>query len=441
MVGGIGDSELGGGIFVRFSLIGYGTSTKEIAKFILKHGLGEIFVSEKRKLTEEEKSYLKENKMEFEEDGNTFKATTADVVVYSPSVRPDCEILQLARRNGAKTMGELEFAWRYLLSPSQAKVVAVTGSNGKTTTVSLLDHLMNTAGIAHFTGGNIGIASAKYAGEPIALLEVSSFQLMGVEEFHADIGAILNISPNHLDWHKDMKEYISAKMKLSNADTFVYNADSEHMPACDGISVSKDFGDVFVDVENLEFWVDAVQYTLASSQLRGVHNLYNAAFSVMVALLLGVSPEDAQKALETFTPLVHRQEAFAVVNGVKYVNDSKSTTSASTMVALENFDSVVLILGGRPKENDYTELIKSVKEKAKFVILMGEMVSVLKNSFADFPHAEVRSLEEAVEVAQEVSKSGDTVLLSPAATSYDMFKNYAERGTAFKRLVYAKRDV
>ncbi len=426
---------------MRFSLIGYGTSTREIAKYILKNEIGELFVSEKGELSKNDKEWLTRNGIKFEENGNTFEVAKADIVVYSPSVRPDCSVLNMAKANGAQTMGELEFTWQYLLKPSEARVVAITGSNGKTTTVSLLDHMLNTAKIPHFTGGNIGRASAKYAGEPVALLEVSSFQLMGTREFHAEIGAVLNISPNHLDWHKDMKEYISAKMKLSNAETFVYNSDSEYIPSSDGITVSTDFGDVFVDAENETFWIDATEYTLVHSNLRGKHNLYNAAFSAIIALLLGVSFENIQKALETFSPLEHRQELCAVVNEVKYVNDSKSTTSASTIAALENFDSIVLILGGRPKEKNYEKLVEAVKNKAKFVIVMGEMVPVLKDSFSDFPHENVETMEDAVRVAKEISRKGDTVLLSPAATSYDMYENYKERGKAFKRIVHAEGNV
>ncbi len=427
---------------MRFSLIGYGVSTKAILKFILKKKLGEVFVSERGLLSAEDKEELLRYNVDYEEGQNSIKASQADVVVYSPSVRPDNEVLKVARSLGANVMGEMEFSWRYAVAPSRPKVVAITGTNGKTTTVSLLDHVLKCAKIPHFTGGNIGTASIKYDGSPTVIFEISSFQLMGVEEFHADIGAILNISPNHLDWHRDMNEYISTKMKLSNSDIFIYNADSDFMPPSDGITISKDFGDVFIDLENASFWVDGTQYTLLDSKLKGIHNLYNAAFAALIAALLNVPSKIIEEGINSFSPLAHRQEFVMKINGVTYINDSKSTTSESTIAALKNFEFPILIVGGRPKEKDYSNLVNEIKKRAKFVVIMGEMISILKDDLKGFPCEEAHSLQEAVEIARREAKEDDVILFSPSATSFDMFKNYKERGEAFKRIVTdAKRDI
>lgn len=416
---------------MRFSLIGFGISNKSVMKFILAHKMGDIFVSEKGQFDQESMEILLKNEIEYEENGHTFKAADADIVIYSPSVRPDSAILEMARSHGAKTMGELEFAYKYALN--NATIVAITGSNGKTTTTSIVDHILTTAKIKHFTGGNIGTPSIERRDEPIVILEVSSFQLMGCNSFYPHIGSVLNISANHLDWHKNMKEYVSAKMRLSSADLFLYNADDQFIPESDGIKVSKRFGDVYVEEEG--FWVDGQHFSLKGSKLFGLHNTYNAAFAATICELIGVQPELVEEGLKTFSPLPHRQERIAEIEGVLYINDSKSTTSESTLVALQNFDDVIVIIGGRPKEKEYKKLANGIHEKAKFAIIMGEMIPMMIELLKDFPHDTANSVEEAVKIARAVARNGDVVLFSPAATSFDMFKNYKERGEAFKRIV------
>ncbi len=416
---------------MRFSLIGFGVSNKSVMKFILTHKMGDVFVSEKGQIDQESMEILLKNEVEYEENGHTFKAADADIVVYSPSVRPDSTILEMARSRGAKTMGELEFAYEYALN--DATVVAITGSNGKTTTTSIVDHILTTAKIKHFTGGNIGIPAIEGRGESIVILEVSSFQLMGCDNFYPHIGSVLNISANHLDWHKSMEEYVSAKMKLSNADLFLYNADDQFIPEGSGIKVSKKLGDVCI--EEREFWIDGQHFSLEGSRLFGFHNTYNAAFAATICELIGVQPESIEEGLRTFSPLPHRQERIAEIEGVVYINDSKSTTSESTLVALRNFNDVIVIIGGRPKEKRYEKLANGIHEKAKFAIIMGDMIPMMEDLLKDFPHKVVDSVEEAVRIARTVARKGDVVLFSPAATSFDMFKNYKERGEAFKRVV------
>ncbi len=418
---------------MRISLIGFGISNRAIMKFILDHKIGEIFVSDKKELSFKDKEELSKLGIDYEENGNTVKAAEADMVVYSPSVRPDDDVLRMARSHGADMMGELEFSWRQSLK--SAKVVAVTGSNGKTTTTSLTDHILKVANIDHFTGGNIGIPSIEYGNDPIALLEVSSFQLMGVKNFKPYIGTILNISPNHLNWHKDMEEYISAKMFLSNGDIFLYNADSDFIPPNKGMTVSKNFGNIRVNLDENTFRISDQMYSIQESKLFGHHNLYNAAFAAAICTFLGVKSKFVREGIRTFIPLSHRQENVAEINGIVYINDSKSTTSESTLAALKNFSNSIVIIGGRPKEREYTKLGEAIKEKSKFAIVMGEMVPMMDKQLKSFPHTCVTSLKEAVEVAQDVARSGDIVLFSPAATSFDMFKNYKERGETFKRIV------
>lgn len=411
--------------------MGFGTSTKSVMRWLLENEPGSIFVSESGILKTEDREFLEKHSIEFEDAGNTERIMDSDVIVHSPVIRPDLPLLAEARRRGIETIGELEFAWRKTLKGS--KVAAITGSNGKTTTTSIVDHILSSAGVDHFTGGNIGTAASDCRGEGVAVLEVSSFQLMGTESFYPDIGAIINISPNHLDWHMDMNEYVGSKMRLSNSGVFIYNRDSKFIPESYGITVSNDFGDVITEDDG--FWIDGEFFDMKGTRLHGMHNVYNAAFASMICRLLDVDEERISGALETFVPLEHRQERFAEIKGVIYVNDSKSTTSESTITALENFENVVLIIGGRPKERDYSKLAKKIAERAKFVVLMGEISSVLESLIGSFPHAVTESMEESVDVARKIAKEGDVILLSPAATSFDMFRSYEERGKTFKKVV------
>ncbi len=413
-----------------FALIGFGISNRSVLKFIIEKKIGNVFVSENHALSDADKRFFTENGVEFEEFGNTKKALDAELIIYSPSIRPDNPLIRDAVNEG-RAIGEIEFAWRYVLKGS--KIVAITGSNGKTTTVSLVDHILKTANIDHFTGGNIGTAASDRRNEKISVLEVSSFQLMGIKDFSADIGAILNISPNHLDWHLNLKEYIDAKMKLSTSKNFIYNYDSDLIPKVSGIKISTSNGDV--RVEERGFKIGQTYFSTNGIKLFGIHNVYNSAFASFISKLLGVSDEKIAEGLKTFSPLEHRQEVFAVLDGITYVNDSKSTTSESTLKALDNFKGSIVIICGRPKEKDYSTLAEGLRKKSKSVIIMGEMVPLIEPLIQDIRYSKVTSMKEAVFVAQKQAKIGDVILLSPAATSFDMFKDYQERGTTFKRII------
>ncbi|BBJ27542.1 UDP-N-acetylmuramoyl-L-alanine--D-glutamate ligase [Athalassotoga saccharophila] len=415
-----------------FALIGFGVSNRSVLKFLMEKKMGNIFVSEKHTLSQEDKDFFLKHGIDFEENGNTERVLRSDLIIYSPSVRPDDPLIERAVKE-KRAIGEIEFAWRYVLNGS--KVVAITGSNGKTTTVSLTDHILKVSNIDHFTGGNIGTAASDRRNEPISLLEISSFQLMGTDTFVPDIGAVLNISPNHLDWHKNFEEYVDSKMKLAMAKTFIYNADSM-IPKVNGIRVSRFSGDIIIDEKG--FKIGKTYFSLSETKLRGIHNVYNAAFAAFIAKVLGSSEDEIMKGLETFIPLEHRQEVFARIDGVTYVNDSKSTTSESTLKALENFKNSIVIICGRPKEKDYSSLAKGLKERSKSVILMGEMVPIMEPLLDGMRYFKAKSMEEAVDISKRIAQDGDFVLLSPAATSFDMFKNYEERGKEFKRIVYGK---
>ncbi len=412
-----------------FALIGFGVSNRSVLNFLIEKKLGSIFVSEKHTFSDADKKFFLENGVEFEEYGNTKKVLDAKLVIYSPSVRPDDPLIRDAVNNG-RAIGEIEFAWRYVLGGS--KIVAITGSNGKTTTVSLVDHILKKANVDHFTGGNIGTAASDRRDEKISVLEISSFQLMGTKDFSADIGAILNISPNHLDWHLNLEEYVNAKMKLSRSKHFLYNYDSDLIPKIEGIKISASMGDALVDEKGFKIWQT---YFPFDGKLFGMHNIYNSAFAASISKLLGVSDEKIIEGLKTFSPLEHRQEVFAVLDGITYVNDSKSTTSESTLKALDNFKGSIVIICGRPKEKDYSLLAEGLRKKSKSVIIMGDIVPLIEPLIQGLKYSKVTSMEEAVFVARKKAKIGDVILLSPAATSFDMFKDYQERGMIFKRIV------
>lgn len=413
-----------------FGLIGFGVSNRSVLNFLIENKLGNIFVSESNSLTDEDKRFFVDNKIEFEENGNTNRALDANLIVYSPSMRPDDPFIRDMVNKGL-AIGEIEFAWRYVLKGS--KIVAITGSNGKTTTVSLVDHILNMANVDHFTGGNIGIAASDRRNQPISVLELSSFQLEGTTNFKADVGSILNISPNHLDWHLNLNEYVDAKMKLARSEKFLYNYDSDLIPKVNGVKISKYKGDVVVDESG--FKIGKTYFSLENSKLLGMHNVYNGAFAASIAKILGVSDSAVELGLKSFIPLKHRQEIFGHINGVTYVNDSKSTTSESTLKALDNFKGSIVIICGRPKEKDYSALADGLRKKAKSVIIMGDMAQMIEPLIYDLNYFKVFSMEEAVSTAQKHTEEGDVILLSPGATSFDMFKNYEERGEVFKRIV------
>ncbi|PID76964.1 MAG: UDP-N-acetylmuramoyl-L-alanine--D-glutamate ligase [Deltaproteobacteria bacterium] len=374
-----------------------------------------------------------------------------DFAVAGPGVPLESEIILQLRECGIPVVGELGL----LAGEFDCPLIAVTGTNGKTTVTELLGTTLTAAGLDVFAGGNLGTPACEYflqgKGKDAVILEVSSFQLDLAGEFRPHIGILLNISPDHLDRHGSMDNYIGAKKKLfdhqGKDDFAIIGSD-----VCGGEFA--DFGQGgrprllrFGCGSNLEAAIDfsrslvsfgGEEYHLADTALVGHSGLLNAAPAIMAAALLGCPHGQILAGLKSFRPLAHRLEYVAEINGVSYYNDSKATNTGAVIEALSAVDGkkVILIAGGRDKGDDYTLLRKSLEEKVKTLILMGEAAPVMEKKLDGSTEIlRASSLEEAVVAAAAVAAAGEVVMLSPACASFDMFENYRVRGETFKHLV------
>jgi len=382
----------------------------------------------------------------------------AEVVVVSPGVPMAIAPLQRARQAGVRIIGELELASRHLTG----RVLAVTGTNGKSTTVTWIGELLRGAGYAPFVGGNLGtplaeaaLASLDGKAWDLVVAEVSSFQLETIETFHPWIGAVLNVTPDHLDRYPSMEAYAAAKLRLfenqGDADYAVFNADdpwlsrssvrsrgariefSRTRPVERGLYLD---GNVMI-LSNLYGRREEV-CRIDALQVKGVHNIENAMAAAAVAALAGCPMDAISQGLRVFRGLEHVMEVVRVLRGVAYVNDSKGTNVDATIKALESVPApVILIAGGREKGGEYPGLAEVVRHKAKRVILLGEARARLREVLAGACLiTEAASLRDAVRDAASTAAAGDTVLLSPACASFDMFADYKDRGRQFKEAVH-----
>ncbi|MHB1420042.1 MAG: UDP-N-acetylmuramoyl-L-alanine--D-glutamate ligase [Bacillota bacterium] len=381
-----------------------------------------------------------------------------DLVITSPGVPLQEAPLAAALQQGIPVWGELELAYRFLEGP----VVAITGTNGKTTTTSLLGQMLKNAGQPAVVAGNIGIPLIQeihwLTKEHVVVLEVSSFQLETAPNFHPRVAAILNITPDHLDRHGNMEGYIQAKAKVfanqGPTDYTVLNFDD---PITRGLA-EKTNGQViffsrrhtleqgvFLDSGQIRFkWreLDEVFCPADEVAIKGAHNLENAMASVACAAVMGIDSQQIRYTLRTFPGVAHRLEPVATIHGVEYVNDSKGTNPDATIKALESFDRpLILIAGGKNKGSDFAPLAGVIRERVKCLILLGEAAPDINSAVKASGFQEVhlaKTYAEAVETAARLATSGDVVLLSPACASWDMFANYEERGDTFKRLVLSQ---
>lgn len=387
----------------------------------------------------------------------------ADLIVISPGVPSDLEALRAAQRRGVRVVGELELASWFLKAP----VVAITGTNGKSTTVTLVGLLLEQSGKQVFVGGNLGTpvceaALASYrAGLAASALyhyiiaEVSSFQLETIERFHPWVAALLNITPDHLDRYPSMAEYVSAKARIFEnqeaGDVAVLNLDDERVAAfCArlrsqvvGVSragvIEEGYGGAYLDGDRLVVRLGSVREAIcrrSELRLQGAHNLSNALAASAIGLLCGCRVEAIRHVLQTFPGLEHAFEMVRERKGVRFINDSKGTNVDATLKALESLDEpVLLIAGGRDKGADFSRLKEPVHRRVKRLILIGEAASRIKQAVQFDAVDEAATLRDAVDLAARQAKAGDVVLLSPACASFDMFVDYQDRGRQFKELV------
>lgn len=384
-------------------------------------------------------------------------AIQPDEIIISPGVPLTIPPVRYASANQIPVIGELELAYRHC----QAPFIAITGTNGKTTTTTLTGELLKRTGRQIFVGGNIGVPLISYveqlSPEDRVVAEVSSFQLETTETFRPHLALMLNLTPDHLDRHGDMAGYLAAKAKIfanqKESDYLVLNYDDETLRCLEAQSKGKVI--FFSQRHKLEEGVylqeEQVMLTLAGKTevicradeiaIKGRHNLENAMGAIALAYLSGVAPSDIREVLMTFPGVEHRLEPVRTRNGVLYINDSKGTNPDSTIKALETYENpIVIILGGKNKGVSFAELAALVKQRVKKAVVLGqakpELVEALEA--ADFhDYVTCDTFANAVHTAAELAEPGDVVLLSPACTSWDMFSSYEERGKVFKELVQA----
>lgn len=414
-----------------------------------------VFLSEKGTLKDKYREELVCYDIPFEEGGHTEDIIfSAQEIIKSPGIPNYTPLVKSIIERGIPVISEIEFAGRY----TDAKMICITGSNGKTTTTSLIYHILKKAGLNVGLGGNIGKSFARQVAEDkhdYYVLELSSFQLENMYRFKADIAMVLNITPDHLDrYDHDMQKYIDAKMRIgqnqTENDAFIY---WEEDPIVSkevlkkGIKATKftfalhkkDDTTAYTEDDKLKIDLPPA-FTMERDilALTGTHNLYNSMASGITAKLLDIDNEKLRQSLSDFQGVEHRLEKVAKVRGVQYVNDSKATNVNSCWYALQSMTTkVVLILGGTDKGNDYTEIEELVKKKARALIFLGVDNDKL-HQFFDGKVAHIddaRSMKEAVNKAYALAKEGDTVLLSPCCASFDLFKNYEDRGNQFKEYV------
>jgi UDP-N-acetylmuramoylalanine--D-glutamate ligase len=385
--------------------------------------------------------------------GHTEKTFLAqDLIVPSPGVPADDKFLMLARSKGITVWSEIELAYRFL----EGKLIGITGSNGKTTTTTLVHHILVNGAMRSYLAGNVGTPLIseveKMDAGSVAVAELSSFQLELIEKFRPNIGALLNLTPDHLDRHKTMEAYAAAKARIfenqTELDAAILNADdaasakyAPRKPQVFWFSRQKRVvqgaclhGDEIVVVHHGK--EDPVMKA-AEIPLAGAHNLENVLAAVIIARLAGVDSATIAKAVKSFAGVEHRLEFVADIRGVRYYNDSKATNVDATLKALDAFPRrILVILGGKDKGSDYTVLQKPLRERAILALLIGAAADKIEKQIAGSVAIErAGTLERAVEAASMAARSGDVVLLAPACASFDQFENYEQRGRVFKQLV------
>ncbi|MDO4779663.1 MAG: UDP-N-acetylmuramoyl-L-alanine--D-glutamate ligase [Bacteroides sp.] len=439
----------------RIVVLGGGESGAGAAVLAKVKGF-DVFLSDKSAIKDKYKELLDRYNIAWEEQKHTEDLIlNADEVIKSPGIPDKAEIICKIKAKNIPVISEIEFAGRY----TNAKMICITGSNGKTTTTSLTYHILKSAGLNVGLAGNIGRSLALQVAEDsfdYYVIELSSFQLDNMYNFRANIAILMNITPDHLDrYDYKMQNYIDSKFRIirnqTEEDAFVYwNGDpiiqkelskyglKAHLYPFDSV---KGNGTIAYVDENEIIIEEPIAFNMEQEKLAltGRHNLYNSLAAGISANITGIDKDKIRKALSDFEGVEHRLEKVARVRGIDFINDSKATNVNSCWYALQSMNSkVILILGGTDKGNDYTEIEDLVKEKCSGLIFLGVDNSTLHKFFDKFniPTTEINSgMKEAVKAAYDMAKEGETVLLSPCCASFDLFKSYEDRGNQFKKYV------
>ena len=438
----------------RIVVLGAGESGAGAAVLAKVKGF-DTFVSDMSNISEKYKNLLKKYDISWEEGKHTEELIlNADEIIKSPGIPNEAPIIQKLKAQDTPIISEIEFAGRY----TNAKMICITGSNGKTTTTSLIYHIFKSAGVKVGLAGNIGKSLALQVAteqHDYYIIELSSFQLDDMYNFRANIAVLMNITPDHLDrYDHNMQNYINAKFRIAQNqtqdDAFIFWNDdpiikqelSKHGIKAQlyPFSAIKEEGAVAY-VEQHEVVINKpIAFNMEQEKLAltGTHNLYNSLAAGISANLAGITKDDIRKALSDFKGVEHRLEKVARVRGIDFINDSKATNVNSCWYALQSMPTkTILILGGKDKGNDYTEIEDLVKEKCSGLVYLGLHNEKLHTFFDRFglPVADVQSMKDAVDAAYKMAQKGETVLLSPCCASFDLFKSYEDRGEQFKKCV------
>lgn len=447
----------------KVTVIGAGVSGQGLA--MLAHNLGaEVFVSEQKKIPDDVKTLFDKNSIAFEEGHSEKVFDSTDEILISSGIPPKAEIIREAQTRNVKLTGELDFAVPHIRTK---KLVCVTGSNGKSTVTSLIGHILNRAGMKAGAGGNLGTASSTFTQEDFdsVVLELSSFQLeRATQNMHSLAAIVTNLAPDHIDWHGSYENYVAAKAKIlslrdSNGYGIIQDRDAEALKASGKIitlSVERKpkhrfSGHIFMDKDKAVLTLGeniSCLFRYTDTNLIGMHNFENVAMSLCAVKLLGLDIDSfgVKYLLEGFKPLPHRCEDAGTLNGVQYIDDSKGTNVAASITAMRSIHGrKIIILGGQGKGEDYAPLAEAVKSECDEAVLLGEESEKIRNALknAGYPDEKIHmatTMRDAVDISESLAKSGMFVLLSPACTSWDMYKSYKARGEDFCNIVREKID-
>ena len=439
----------------RIVILGAGESGTGSAILAQKNGF-DVFVSDKGQIKDVYKEILEKNNIKWEEGNHTeARILSADEIIKSPGIPEDAPIIKKIREKGIHVISEIEFAGRY----AKGIKICITGSNGKTTVTNLITHILQQAGKKVAMTGNVGNSFAMAVSEgsyDYYVIELSSFQLDGMYEFKADIAVLMNITPDHLDrYDHKLQNYIDSKFRVIQnqgkneflifwaGDPIIKKELSERKPEVTLLPFSDEIIEgMTAYIENDELIIDYQNktkiMTIHEFALKGRHNTYNSMAAAVAGKILNIRKEVIRESLADFQGVEHRLEPVITVCGIDFINDSKATNVNSTWYAIECMENnIIWIVGGVDKGNDYSELFQVVKKKVKAIVCLGKdnkkIIEAFKDKVATI--VETTSMEEAVRSSYYLAKKGETVLLSPACASFDLFKNYEDRGRQFKQAV------
>ena len=438
----------------KLCILGSGRSGIGAAKLAAQKGW-EVFLSESSPISADNKGLLNELGISYEENGHSDRVFNTGLIVKSPGIPNEAEVIVRAKNQSIPVISEIEFASSYV----EGKIIGVTGTNGKTTTCSLIAHILRRAGMDVALAGNVGnsfAAELASSDHEWWVLELSSFQLDDINQFRPHIAVLLNITSDHLDRYANLKAYAEAKLRITEnqleSDHFIVNSDDEIIREHINLSSIKSKVWPFTQSEQPEegAWISNAELNIKTQQksinmsiydlaLNGKHNAYNSMASALASTLVGIRKESIKESLSDFEAVEHRLEHVLNVHGVEYINDSKATNVNASWYALESMTRpVIWICGGVDKGNDYEQILPLIKDRVKAIVALGKDNSKIINAFQNELEVivEADTMDAAVQTAYNLGEKGDVVLLSPACASFDLFDNYEDRGRKFKKAIY-----